>query len=272
MKSISEKYLNDFDLALRCKYSSNATIKNYYSCIKSFFRFAQGKQIEINELIKQYLVWGIKSKEPKTINLHRSAIVCFFKLVKNINIKVSDIPRKKEFKKLPKIINIAKIKEAIRLTINIKHRLELMLLFDCGLRLHEIVNLKRKNIITDRNILWLQNAKGNKERIIPISESVRILLYEYISDMNDNDSVFKVCSRSISKVVTNAFNRVGIKVSPHMLRHSFATMQIVNDENPFKVMSWLGHSSIKTTQLYITLSNSILSTKKDLLNENYMNF
>lgn len=159
----TEQYLKDFELKLRCKYSSEATAKNYLSCVKSFFRFAQGKHgIDLNELVTQYLVWGVKSKEPKTINLHRSAVVCFFKLVKGIEIKTSDVPRKKEHKKYPKVIQQEVIAEAIRKTINIKHRLE-----------------------------------------------------------------------------------------------------------PFSIMSWLGHSSIKTTQIYISLSRSQLSQSTDLLNGNY---
>lgn len=265
----SEMYLKDFELMLRCKYSSESTIKSYMSCVKGFFQFSAGKEMEPIELIKNYLVWGVKSKEPKTINLHRSAIVLFFKLVKQIDIKTSQVPRKKEKKKLPKIIPIEKITEAIALTKNVKHWLELMVFFDCGLRLFEIAGLKKKNIVSDGNILWLQDTKGNKERIVPVSKSVKNLLVPYTKNLEQNDYVFGgVCKRTFSKVVEQAFLRVDAKASPHVLRHSFATYQIASGENPFKVQSWLGHSSIKTTQGYAHLSQSILSKKKDLIKEN----
>ena len=267
------EYMSKFELVLRCKYSSNATIRNYFSCFKQFLRFSAGKDMTIEELIKNYMVWGIKSKEPKTINLHRAAVVCFFKLVKGIEIKTMAVPRKKEKKALPKIIPIEKIIEAIDKTKNIKHRLILMLFFDCGLRLCEIAPLKRKNILNNGKTIWLQNAKGNKERIIPVSESVQRLLSVYIDGIDNDDYIFGgVCKRTFSKVVTNAFQRVGVHATPHLLRHSFATFQIASGENPFKVQSWLGHNSIKTTQTYIHLSNQLLSEKKDLLNKNYMNF
>lgn len=269
----AECYLKKFDLALRVKYPSNATIRNYYSCVKRFLRFAQSKDMPIDELIKQYLVWGIKSKEAKTINLHRSAVVCFFDLVIGQKIKVSDVPRRKESKKLPKIISPETICTAIRKTINLKHRIILMLFFDCGIRLCEMAYLKRKNILNEYHKLYLQHTKGNKERYIPISETVRGLLYEYIDGMNPDEYVFGgVCKRTIGKVVKSAFGRIGVIASPHMLRHSFATCQVMSGENVFKVQNWMGHGSIKPMMTYVHLSESVLSEKKDLLKENYRNF
>lgn len=269
----SEEYLKQFELALRCKYSSAATIKNYLSCVKRFLEYSSGRKMEINDLVKNYLVWSVKSREPKTINLHRAAIVCFFKLVKGIEIKTDQVPRKKEHKRLPKIIPIEKIIEAIKRTNNLKHKLQLFLFFDCGLRLCEMSGLKKKNIIDSGKRLWLRDTKGNKERIVPVSESISAVLNEYTEQMKCDELVFGgVCKRTFQKVVSNAFVRVGAKATVHMLRHSFATYQISSGENPFKVQQWLGHNSIKTTQAYVHLSNSILSEKRDLIKENYMNF
>jgi CRISPR/Cas system-associated exonuclease Cas4 (RecB family) len=92
----SEEYLKEFELMLRCKYSSSSTIKSYLFCVGKFFEYSAGKKMEPMDLIKNYLVWAVKSKEPKTINLHRSAVVSFFKLVKGIEITTSQVPRKKE--------------------------------------------------------------------------------------------------------------------------------------------------------------------------------
>lgn len=267
----TENYLKTFELSLMVKYSSAATIKNYMCCVKRFFEFSRGKNMNTVDLIKNYLVWGIKSKEPKTINLHRAAIVCFFKLVKGIDIKVSDVSRKKEFKKLPKIIPLEKIIEAIRKTTNLKHRLQLLLFIDCGIRLSEMATIRKRNIISG-NKLWLQDTKGNKERIIPISESVATMLNEFVTDFEKNDLVFGgVCKRTFQKVVSSAFERVGVVAHPHMLRHSFATYQIANGENVFKVQRWMGHGNIKTTLGYMHLSEDMLSKKHDLINGNYTN-
>lgn len=269
----SDEYMKQFDLALRCKYSSHATVRSYKSCVSSFFKYAESKTLPTEELIKNYLVWGLKSKEAKTVNLHRAAIVCFFKLVKGVEIKTDSVPRRKEKKQLPKIVPMEKILEVISKTANLKHRLELLLFFDCGVRLCEISGLRVKNVLSNGAMLWLQDTKGNKERIVPVSESVRPLLNEQISGLDKNALVFGgVCERTFQKVVSSAFERIDVKATPHMLRHSFATYQIASGENLFKVQSWLGHSSIRTTQTYVHLNNQLLSEKKDLINGNYANF
>jgi integrase/recombinase XerD len=265
-----DEYKKQFELALRCKYSSGATIKNYLCCFDKFIRFSVNKKMDMNELIKSYLVWGVKSKEPKTINLHRASIVSFFKLVKGVEIKVDQVPRRKEFKKIPKVIPQEKIIEAIQKTFNLKHKLELMLFYDCGIRLCEISGLKKNNIYNGK--LWLQDTKGKKERMVPVSTPIMDILLELTKDMHGDDLVFGgVCKRTFEKVVSSAFERVGVSATPHMLRHSFATHQIMNGENVFKVQKWMGHSNIKTTQIYIGLSEDILSVKKDLINVNYTN-
>jgi integrase/recombinase XerD len=269
----SSEYLAQFELVIRCKYSSQATVSNYLSAVASFFRFAAGKRgMEPVELLKNYLVWGLKNKAAKTINLHRAAVVSFFRLVKNIDIDTVSVPRRKEPKKLPKTVPQQSIAEAIRRTLNIKHRLELSLFYGCGVRLSEMAGLQRRQIRDRENLLWLQDTKGEKERIIPIPESLRTMLYEYVQDMEPDALVFGgVCRRTFEKVVAQAFARIGVHAAPHMLRHSFATDQIISGQSPFAVAAWLGHSSIKTTQIYIHLSQQRLSQSTDLLrvNENY---
>jgi integrase/recombinase XerD len=267
-----EVYLQQFKQKLLCEFGEGSTMRNYCSVLKSFLSFCEYKKGEPSQLLMDYLTFCIKSEEPKTTNLHRSAVVKFFSIVKGIDISVKDVPRRREHKKIPKIIDPETINSAIAKTMNIKHRLQLQLFFGCGIRLHEMALLRRKNIFENRNILWLQSTKGNKERIVPIPESARALLYEYISNVNAEELVFGgVCKRTFEKVVYQAFARIGVHATPHMLRHSFATFQIVSGQNPFKVQSWLGHSSIKTTQTYITLSQQYLSESTDLLNGNYMN-
>lgn len=263
----SETYMKEFQDKLKCQFSSEATNRNYLSAVKSFFSYCSGlteKNPQI--LLRKYILEKLENNEAKTINLQRAAIVKFFSLVKGINISCSDVPRRKEPKKLPKIISQDKIQFVILNTTNLTHKLELMLFYCCGLRLCEISNLMKKNIIFDKNFLWLQETKGDKERIVPIPESIRTLLYEYVKNFELEQLIFgEICKRTFQKVVSNQFSKIGIHATPHMLRHSFATHQIMNGQNPFKVQSWLGHSSIKTTQTYVHLSQTFLSESTDLL-------
>jgi hypothetical protein len=126
-KSIAD-YMIEYETLLRCKTESAATLKNYLWAVERFLRWCNGRRGEPSELLRQYIAWSLKSC-PKTSNLHRAAIVSFFTLVKGINISVNDVPRKREPKQLPHIITREKMHEAIAKTLNIKHRLEIILFY-----------------------------------------------------------------------------------------------------------------------------------------------
>lgn len=274
-------YLDDFELRLRCQTRSEATVRNYLSAVGSFLNFCLGKHGEPAELLRQYIVWGLKKSEARTINLHRSAVVKFFYLVKGIKITTADVERRKQPKKLPKVIDRESIALAISKTYNVKHKIQLSLIFGCGLRLSEVAYLKRKNIITTSIPfrLRLEDTKGERHRLLPVPESLRTMLAEFIDGMSHDEYVFKgadgkqsIDKRSVQKVVAASFGRIGIRAHPHMLRHSFATEQIRSGQNLFKVQAWLGHQSIKTTQIYVTLADKDLMESTDLLaNGNYTN-
>lgn len=269
--STIKDYMRQYEEMLRCKTGSEATLKNYLWAVERFLHWCNGKRGEPVDLLRQYLAWAIKSCA-KTSNLHRAAIVSFFSLVKGIDISVNDVPRKKEPKQLPHIITREKMQEAIAKTLNIKHRIEIMLFYAAGLRLGEVTYLRRKNIMLDRGILWLESTKGNRHRIVPIPESAKQLLAEFVRDMAPDEYVFKgqcgesnISKKSLQNVVSQALARVGEHAHPHMLRHSFATHKIMAGESPFHVQRWLGHGSIKTTQIYVNLAEDQLATGKDLL-------
>jgi integrase/recombinase XerD len=279
-KMKSSQAIKQFELMLRCQTSSRATVENYLSAARSFFNFCTGKSGEPIELLKQYMVWGLSGKTERTINLHRAAVVKFFKVVKGIKISTTDVPRKRQPKQKPVIIDRETINEAISKTFNLKHRIELSLMYGCGLRLSELVNIKRKNIITT-SIPWrlfLQHTKGNKYRYIPIPNSCMELLNDFINGMERDEYIFKgeggighISDRSVYNVVVAAFERVGIVAHPHLLRHGYITHQIMSGQNVFKVQAWVGHSSLKSLLPYVHLSESVLSESTDLLNGNYKN-
>jgi integrase/recombinase XerD len=263
----SEVYLKEFIEKLHCAFTSKATIRNYTCAVKSFFVFCKERQEhEPSILLRKYITIKLQGKESKTVNLHRAAIVKFFKLVKNIDININDVPRQKEPKKLPKTISTQEIREAIEKTLNIKHRLILSIFYSCGLRLSEVQYLKKNNIFEQKHYFILEDTKGQKHRIVPIPQSIRQSLYEFIKDKETDKYIFdELSSRTFGKIVSNAFERIGSYASPHMLRHSFATDQLTSGQSLSKIQSWLGHSSIKTTEIYLHLSEAQLSKSTDLL-------
>ena len=266
-----EEYLTDYEMKLRCKTSSLTTIKNYMGMVERFLRWCSGKKGDPVNLIIQYLARSI-SGCPRTHNLHRASIVSFFALCKGICLSTKDVPRKREPRQLPTILSQEKVVEAIEKTINLKHRLELCLFYGCGLRLSEVANLRRKNISIERNLLVLSDTKGGKHRIVPIPNSMVDLLFEFIHGMAPAEYVFKgmekgshITPKSLQNVVAQAFERIGVHCHPHMLRHSYATHQILAGESPFKLQRWMGHSSSKTTEGYVYLAEDHLSKATDLL-------
>ena len=266
------KNIAAFETALRCRFDSEATRKNYLTSASRFIEWAAYKKGDQIDLIKQYLAWGLKSKSGKTHNLHRDGICSFFKLVKDIRITVAMVPRKKEGKTLPKIIDQETITRAILKTNNLQHRLIVSILYGCGLRLSEAQHLKVSSIIKNRDVLKLVNTKGNRGRIVPIPGSMKDALYEHVVEKSHDDYVFEnlfkggiLTKRTIGKIVERAFERVGSKCSPHQLRHSFATDLTSNGTNLRLTQSWLGHSSVRTTEIYAHLSDELLAEGVDLL-------
>lgn len=261
--------LEIFESKLKCEYSSRATFTNYMCVARAYniyLETATDKDPAV--LVRKYIILKLQGKAAKTINLHRAAIFSLYRLVDGVILKNDDVPRRTEPKKLPSIIDSATVLRAIAAETNIKHRIILQIFYGCGIRLWEMQNLRVRNVRVDRGYLWLQDTKGQKERIIPIPKSVRRGLYEYIRGKNPDDLVFGgLCGRTFGKVVENAFRRIGATASPHKLRHSFATDQVASGQPVEKVQHWLGHSDAKTTMIYVHLSEAQLSESTDLLEE-----
>jgi site-specific recombinase XerD len=276
-----EEYLKQFELKLRCETNSNDTVRNYVPAVRRFLDFCKGKKDKPETLLQNYMVGTLENYAPKSINLHRAAVVKFFEMVLGINLTVRDVPRKRQPKTLPKIIDRETIQGMIEATNNIKHRIEMSLMFGCGLRLSEVAYLRRDNIITT-SIPWrlrLDHTKGGRERYVPVPESLRQQLGEFTKSMKPEEFVFKgqggighISKKSLENVVAQAGHRKGENVHPHMLRHSYATCQITSGQNVFKVQQWMGHGSLKSTLPYVHLSEKTLGESTDLLaKENYTN-
>jgi integrase/recombinase XerD len=258
-----------FESKLKCEYSSQATLKNYMCVARAYNTYLEiTTDKDPAVLIRKYIILRLQGKAAKTVNLHRAAIFALYRLVEGVILKKEEVPRRKEPKKLPVVVDSTVVLRAISSEMNLKHRLILQLFYGCGIRLWEMQNLRVKNVRVDKHYLWLQDTKGQKERIIPIPKSVRGVLYEFIAAKDPEKFVFgNLCSRTFGKVVSNAFARVGANASPHKLRHSFATDQVASGQPVEKVQHWLGHSDVKTTMIYVHLSEAQLSESTDLLEE-----
>ena len=160
----------------------------------------------------------------------------------------------------------------IDFTLNIKHKLILKVLYGCGLRVSEITGLKKEDINFNEDLIHIRLAKGKKDRFVKIPESLKEDLESYCK-LNKDEILFpsnrggKLTKKTIGKIVENSAKKAGITkdVYPHLLRHSFATHLLENGTDLRIIQKLLGHSDIKTTQIYTQISQASIKNVKSPL-------
>jgi len=249
---------------------SNQTIKSYVYNIKRFLDFIDKCRLNLsNEGVKLYLL--SQNLSTNSMRLQYASISFFFREILNKPFSFEEIPIKKKEKQLPKVISKEKIKEMIDSTENLKHKLIIKLLYSSGLRLQELIDLKRKNIDFERGVLNVEEGKGKKDRVTLISEALKLDLLKYYSNnLFKTEYILegrngKYTKKSVQKVLDEAGKKAGIKATPHMLRHSFATHLLEQGTDIRHIQKLLGHSDLKTTEIYTHVSTKDLSKIKSPL-------
>ena len=268
--SDKEEYLQKIKERCILKGFSNQTIKSYTYNISKFLDFIYKSRLNLsNESVRLYLL--SKNLSTNSSRLQYAAISFFFRDILNKPFSFEEVPIKKKEKQLPKVISKEKIKEMIELTENLKHKLIIKLLYSSGLRLQELIDLKRRDIDFERGILNVKKGKGSKDRITLISETLKLDLLKYYSNaIFKTEYVFegrngKYTKKSVQKVLDEAGKKANIKVTPHMLRHSFATHLLEQGIDIRYIQKLLGHSDLKTTEIYTHVSTKDLSKIKSPL-------
>jgi integrase/recombinase XerC len=240
---------------------SDLTIKSYDETIKEAFKYIEIIQQNDRNVfnLMPYRI-HISSLNPKTISKKLSAIRSFgeylngnsFKVVLKAddNIKVT--------KTLPKPISHKHILEVLQHS-NLIEKLVVTMLYTLGLRVSELTQMK----IDDISDKWVRVVgKGDKQRDIPLLDSTNELIKQYLEQNIPKKFLFekngeKLSENSLRYIVTRVFKKIGLKVTPHQLRHSYAT-SLLNEGAPIvDVSELLGHSSMSTTQIYTKLGSAL---------------
>lgn len=187
-----------------------------------------------------------------------SAIKLFFKVCVGQTVELHNLVRPRKSQTLPKVLSFDEVKKVIALTANIKHRTLIMTLYSAGLRRSELVDLRIQDIHSDRGVIVILSSKGMKDREVPLSKELLIQLRKYFKLYRPKHFLFegsggeKYSHTSVRKIVEQAALRAGINrvVTPHMLRHSFATHMLEMRVNLRYIQTILGHKSSKTTEIY----------------------
>ena len=169
--------------------------------------------------------------------------------------------------KLPNVLSKEEVAAILHVLPNQKHRTMLSLIYACGLRRGELLNLKPENIDSKRHLLIILKAKGKKDRVVPISDKVITMLREYYKIYKPKIWLFEGQSTaeqysesSLQEVLKNAIQKAGIKkpVTLHWLRHSYATHLLEAGTDLRYIQELLGHKSSKTTEIYTHVSEKSL--------------
>ena len=248
---------------------SNSTIKTYITCLKNFKNYFY--KIEIDQLSKddiiEYLFHLIKNNYSKsTQNQHINAIKFYFEKCLRQKREYYLIERPRKEKKLPNILSKNEIQLLFNSTYNLKHLTIIAVIYSCGLRVSELINIKINDIDNNRMVIHIKKAKGNKDRQVQLTNQLLELLRKYykkhlpINYLIVGQNGGKYSTTSIQKIIKNSSFKAGInkKVTPHTLRHSFATHLLENGTDMRFIQKILGHSDIKTTQIYTHVSSSHL--------------
>ncbi len=243
------------------KYSYR-TGKAYINVVKKFLRSG----LEPREFLLKYY----SDKSRSTMRQAYFALKFFYKNVLHEKFDES-IPLAKKKEKLPVVLSRDEVKRMIYGTKNIKHRLVLMFLYYAGMRLNEVRNIRWEDIDFDRELIHIKVAKGEKERVVFLHPELRKTLEFY--GVKNHGYVFisqrgrKYSSKSIQLIVKHAAERGRIKknVTPHTLRHSFATHLLESGADIRYIQQLLGHKYLKTTQIYTHVANREIKELAKLL-------
>ncbi len=243
------------------RYSEN-TVKTYTDTLSIFFRYFAMKKIDAieNEDLIQFNVQYIlkngfsSSYQNQVVN----ALKLFYSFRNTVHLDVELIDRPKSGYTLPIVLSLEEVERLLNGCTNLKHRCMLVLIYSCGLRRSELLNLRIRDIDSQRMVIHLHAAKGQKDRIVPLSPTTLSILRNYFKAYRPNVFLFngddggKYSPTSLQNVFRKAVRKARItkKCTLHTLRHSYATHLMESGINLRYIQELLGHSSPKTTQIY----------------------
>lgn len=193
------------------------------------------------------------------------AIKLYYKLFRNEDLEVDKLDKPKREKKLPKVLSKQEVAKLITAIKNSKHKTMISLIYSCGLRMSELLNLKIHDIESDRQVIFVHEGKGKKDRMVNLSPKILELLRSYYKTYRPSTYLFEgkageqYSSSSVNAIIKRACETAKIPViSAHILRHSYATHLLESGIDLRYIQTLLGHKSSRTTEIYTHVSNRSL--------------
>jgi integrase/recombinase XerD len=271
--------INDLILLFRKwmehKRYGSSTIDTYSEIVRIFLKFIYPKnpyEVDSDDMV--HFVNGYIIPNNLSYSYQNQAIngaKLFFREVIKSKLDVEKFERPRREHKLPNVLSKEEVKAILNSLSNVKHKAMLSLIYACGLRRSELLNLKPNNIDSKRGVLYILNSKGKKDRVIPISERIIEMLRDYYKLFKPKEWLFEgqqkseqYSETSLQKVLKLALTEAGIKkpATLHWLRHSYATHLLESGTDLRYIQELLGHKSSKTTEIYTHVSTKSLQKIK----------
>ncbi len=280
---VNNAAMNNFLQTLQLKAYSESTIKTYKNEFAQLLHTIGKHPVDTlnTDQLKRYLLYCKNNGcSENTIHSRMNAIKFYYEQVLKKEKIFFDIPRPKKPLQLPKLLNEDELRKLFNAIRNKKHKAMLFTAYSAGLRVSEIVNLKLSDIDSKRMVIFVERAKGKKDRYVNLSPILLDILRNYLMEYKPRPKVYLFESeqtlmaypaRTAQQIFTTAKNKAGIRkeVGIHSLRHSFATHLLEKGTDIKYIKDLLGHFNIKTTERYLHVSKqklvNIISPFDDLM-------
>ena len=249
-----------------CRYSS-LTMRTYTASLITFLKFIKPKvALEVMEEDIVYFVTEFILRNGLSYTYQNqvvSALKLFYGEVYKTKLDIEKLDRPRREHKLPNVLGKGEIESILKAPLNLKHRMMLTMIYGCGLRRGELLNLEPSHVDKERKLLIIKQAKGMKDRVVPLSDKMLTRIEEYreaykpvVWLFEGQDRGKKYSEASLQEVFKHALKKSGIDkpATLHWLRHSFATHLLESGTDLRYIQELLGHKSSKTTEIYTHVS------------------
>lgn len=273
----------EFLVYLQSENYSDSTLVTYHHLVLRFLNAFKGKSLDdihrfgVDEINRYHEIWNQRSAPgPSLINQSVNAIKLYYTVMGKKTLLLEQVTRPRRNKILPGVYSKEEVESIVKEVVNPKHKAILFLIYSAGLRISEVLNLKKEDLLRDRGLLLIRNSKGRKDRYTKLADNALRLIDEYLATCNPREYLFegqyggRYSTTSIRNVLHAAKRKAGVqtKGSVHTLRHSFATHLLENGTDLRYIQELLGHESSKTTEIYThvsTLNLSKITSPGDLI-------
>jgi integrase/recombinase XerD len=271
IKEIYKDYLNEFYEMLELRDLTENTIKNYTSFLLQYLTWVDTNLSKVLEdvsfeEIRLYILYlkNTRNLSASTINAHISQLRFFYNYILKKPFDKYEVPFMKINRKLPKIYPKKTILRFINSFENIRHKVYAAILYSSGIRVSELQYLRYEDVSRENMQLYIRNTKSRTDRYAILSKKALAILTKYWFAAGKprgflfpgyHDRNKPVSKGTINRAFNDHSKKLGIKLTPHLLRHAFGTQMYEDGYDLLTIKKMLGHKSINSTTIYVQLAN-----------------